>query len=56
MECLDFVYDDPDFDGLESSLEAGLGTDPRNPDTDGDGFSDGQEVQGGYNPLGDGRL
>ena len=32
---------DPDFDGLEAELEAALGTDPDNPDTDGDGRCDG---------------
>jgi len=32
------------------------GTDPTNPDTDGDGFSDGDEVRAGYNPKGEGRL
>jgi hypothetical protein len=31
-------------------------TDPTNPDTDGDGYSDGTEVAGGYNPLGQGSL
>ena len=35
---------DPDNDGLTSSEEAILGTDPNNPDTDGDGINDGQEV------------
>ncbi len=56
-ECLEFVdVDDPDFDGLSSESEAGYGTDPHNPDTDGDGFSDGDEVEAGYNPAGEGRL
>ena len=32
---------DPDFDGLEAALETALGTDPNNPDTDGDGRCDG---------------
>lgn len=31
-------------------------TDPRNPDTDGDGYKDGEEVFKGYNPLGTGKL
>ncbi|MCP4811782.1 MAG: hypothetical protein GY888_04680, partial [Planctomycetaceae bacterium] len=31
-------------------LEKGIPTDPSNPDTDGDGFSDGQEVAAGSNP------
>ena len=36
--------DDLDADGLTDSDEAGLGTDPANPDTDGDGLDDGLEV------------
>ena len=48
--------DDPDFDGLEGYDEAQYGTDPRNPDTDGDGFKDGDEVEAGYNPNGQGSL
>jgi len=31
-------------------------TDPFNPDTDGDGYKDGAEVKGGYNPNGPGKL
>ncbi len=37
--------DDPDGDGLTTSEEAVLGTDPLNPDTDGDGLSDFEEVR-----------
>ncbi|MBI5474344.1 MAG: OmpA family protein [Ignavibacteriae bacterium] len=36
--------DDNDFDGLTNSQEAQLGTDPIQPDTDGDGLKDGEEV------------
>jgi hypothetical protein len=36
--------DDPDNDGLTNLEEQLLGTDPTNPDTDGDGLSDGDEV------------
>lgn len=36
--------DDPDADGLTDTREAELGTDPANPDTDGDGTNDGDEV------------
>lgn len=36
---------DPDGDGLRNRAERLIGTDPRNPDTDGDGVSDGDEVQ-----------
>jgi hypothetical protein len=35
---------DPDHDGLTNLQEFQLGTDPHNPDTDGDGLSDGDEV------------
>src|SRR5208283_4861493 len=35
---------DPDHDGLTNAEEKELGTDPHNPDTDGDGISDGDEV------------
>lgn len=31
-------------------------TDPNNPDTDNDGYSDGEEVKNNYNPNGEGRL
>ncbi|HOK14020.1 MAG TPA: OmpA family protein [Candidatus Kapabacteria bacterium] len=39
-----FGVADYDKDGLSNSRERALGTDPRNPDTDGDGISDGDEV------------
>ena len=35
---------DPDKDGLSNKVEKELGTDPKKPDTDGDGLSDGAEV------------
>lgn len=37
---------DSDHDGLTNDEEAALGTDPYNPDTDGDGLLDGWEVKG----------
>lgn len=48
---------DSDRDGLTDDEELALGTDPNNPDTDGDGFSDGVEVHfaklgASFNPLG----
>ncbi len=43
---------DSDKDGLPDNIEALLGTDPHNPDTDGDGITDGVEVKGwGTSPL-----
>jgi hypothetical protein len=38
------AYEDPDNDGLSNLEEYQNGTDPHNPDTDGDGLSDGDEV------------
>lgn len=46
--CLGIFDNDWDNDGLSNSLERELGTDPRNPDTDGDGLEDGIE----HNVLG----
>ena len=47
-DCLDKnVADadaDPDGDSLSNTAELGLGTDPCNPDSDGDGLNDGEEV------------
>lgn len=48
--------EDPDEDGLTNAEEARYGTDPTNPDTDGDSFLDGEEIENDYNPLGPGRL
>jgi hypothetical protein len=39
-------------DGAEINI---WGTDPQNKDTDGDGFTDGQEVLNGFNPKGAGK-
>ncbi|MBI2439911.1 MAG: OmpA family protein [Lentisphaerae bacterium] len=36
---------DSDADGLSDEEERALGTDPNNPDTDGDGLTDGEEVK-----------
>jgi Bacterial TSP3 repeat len=51
------TYNDYDDDGLTDSDELNFyNTNPYNADSDGDGFSDGEEVQNGYNPLGEGLL
>lgn len=42
---------DPDGDGLKNWQEETYKTDPRNPDTDGDGYLDGEEVASGYDPT-----
>ncbi|ADV50090.1 Two component regulator three Y domain-containing protein [Cellulophaga algicola DSM 14237] len=47
------VTNDFDNDGLTNSEENALGTDPNNPDTDGDGVEDGEEVMDNTNPLDD---
>jgi len=47
---------DEDQDGLYGIWESAFSTDPNNPDTDGDGYSDGMEVRSGYNPLSAGKL
>jgi len=48
---------DSDFDGLSDYEELRVyNTNPLNPDTDGDGYSDGDEVKNGYNPKGAGKL
>jgi hypothetical protein len=43
---------DTDHDGLSDQLEDALGTKKDNPDSDGDGHLDGDEVRNGYSPLG----
>ncbi|MEA1963243.1 MAG: hypothetical protein U9M94_03335 [Patescibacteria group bacterium] len=48
---------DSDNDNITDSDELKIyHTDPNNPDTDGDGHLDGEEVRNGYNPLGEGKL
>lgn len=42
---------DADHDGLTNREESYWNTDPFNPDTDGDGFKDGEEVASGHDPL-----
>jgi hypothetical protein len=47
---------DDDGDGLDNVLEAFYGSDPLNPDTDGDGVNDGDEVKAMRSPTGPGGL
>lgn len=47
---------DSDHDGLSDMREYGMRTDRYDPDTDNDGYLDGEEVLNGYNPLGAGKL
>lgn len=47
---------DDDGDGLANYKEDTYKTDKNNPDTDGDGYLDGDEVKNGYNPLGEGKM
>ncbi len=42
---------DNDQDGLPDYIEKILGTDVNNSDTDGDSYSDFDEIKNGYNPL-----
>ena len=44
---------DTDQDGLPDYIEEILGTDENNADTDGDSYSDFDEIKSGYNPLTD---
>ncbi|MBI2439371.1 MAG: hypothetical protein HYV45_02080 [Candidatus Moranbacteria bacterium] len=45
------IFQDADQDGLSNEEEKLYGTDPHKKDTDGDGYSDGVEIESGYNPL-----
>jgi hypothetical protein len=45
------IFQDSDQDGLSNDEEKLYGTDAFKKDTDGDGYSDGIEVESGYDPL-----
>lgn len=45
------LFLDSDQDGLTDQQEKLIGTDPHNPDTDNDGYFDGEEAKSCYNPM-----
>ncbi len=45
------LFEDFDRDGLSNAEEEAIGTNPKEADSDNDGYSDGVEVESGYNPL-----
>jgi hypothetical protein len=47
---------DDDADGLTNGEEEDYGTNPNDSDSDNDGFTDGNEVENDYDPLGPGKL
>lgn len=49
-----YILGDADYDndGLTNNYEESIGTDPKNPDTDGDNLWDGEEVNGEYTQEG----
>ena len=51
VESLVVIEDDADQDGLSNSDESYWNTDFQNPDTDGDGFLDGEEIASGHDPA-----
>jgi hypothetical protein len=51
-----FQGTDTDSDKIPDKMEEGIGTDIAKADSDNDTFSDGDEILGGYNPLGAGKL
>ncbi len=50
------VGQDSDNDGLSDLVEQSLGTNSDNSDTDGDSYTDKEEILQGFNPAGEGKL
>ena len=50
------LHSDADKDGLDFLQEIANNTDPNNPDSDNDGYKDGDEFKNGFNPDGPGAL
>jgi len=48
---LDWMYQDDDADNVSNLREFLLDTDPKNSDTDGDGYTDEEEIDGGTDPT-----
>lgn len=51
QEAITTYFEDADQDGLSGEEEKVFGTDPASSDTDGDSYSDGVEIESGYDPL-----
>lgn len=50
-EKVKITVSDVDSDGLSDYFELKFKTDPLNPDSDGDGYKDGAEIDGAHDPL-----
>lgn len=55
-DLTDNYYLDSDEDGIVDVIEVLIGTLPNKADSDEDGFTDLEELNNGYNPLGEGKL
>lgn len=51
-----FIDLDEDGDKISDAMEEALGTDFSNPDTDGDGYNDYEEILANYSPVGKGKM
>ena len=53
---MNLLSHDADNDGLSDMVEDAIGTDKNNNDSDGNGYSDKDEIIKGYNPNGSGKI